>query len=192
MNKMLSDMKIAILMANGFCEQDVTAVQRALIDSNAVVHIVSSDSGLVNGWDGKGWGHHFMVDQPLSTALGADYDMLVLPGGQRSMDKLMMTAHTKRFVSSFMDSEKPIAVMGDALNLLVMTDNIKGRTVNGPLTMIDMIVQAGAGWSDEAPCMDGNLMSGAMEEGKRESFIPAMINFFTMAVEEDERAEKAA
>jgi protease I len=118
MSKSLQGLKIALLVANGFDQNDFTDVQKALIAANASVKVISPDQGLVNGWEGQGWGHHFPVDQVLSTALGADYDMLVVPGGSRSLEKLKTTAHTKRFVNSFINAEKPVAMLCDAVDML--------------------------------------------------------------------------
>lgn len=189
-NKPLSGTKIAILLANGFCQQDVVETQRLLMEAGATPTIVSPDQGLVNGWDGQSWGHNFMVDAALDTALGADYDMLILPGGERSMDKLKMTAHTKRFITSFMMAEKPVAVMGDALHLLMITDNMSGRTVSGPAEMKDVVMQAGGQWSDDMMCFDSHMMSGdVMAEGARPAFVAKMVVFFTaMAHQMDEAA----
>ncbi len=117
--KSLIGQKIAILAANGFDEADMIAAQRALVAAGATMRLVSSDNGLVNGWDGKGWGHNFPVDAALNTALGVDYDGLVIVGGQRSFDKLKMTAHTKRFIGSFMLAQKPVVAFGEAADVLM-------------------------------------------------------------------------
>lgn len=114
MSKPLSGVKIAILVANGFEEADMTATQRALVAAGAHAKIISPEPGLVNSWTGQAWGHHFAIDAQLNAALGADYAMLVIPGGQRSVDKLKLTAHTKRFINSFMAAQKPVAVWGNA------------------------------------------------------------------------------
>lgn len=118
MSKFLSGTKIAILAANGFNQNDFTQTQRALLTAGATLKVVSPDQGLVNGWEGASWGHHFAVDQVLSTALGADFDMLVVPGGERSINKLKTTAHTRRFISSFMAANKSIVMFNDAADLL--------------------------------------------------------------------------
>lgn len=118
MSKPLSGVKIAILAANGFNQQNLTDTQKTLNTAGASLKIICPDQGLVNGWEGQGWGHHFAVDQVLSTALGADFTMLVVLGGTRSIEKLKMTAHTKRFINSFMTSGKPVAMLDDAVDLL--------------------------------------------------------------------------
>lgn len=127
--KSLTGQKIAILAANGFDEADMIAAQRALVAAGATMRLVSSDNGLVNGWDGKGWGHNFPVDAALNTALGVDFDGLVIVGGQRSFDKLKMTAHTKRFIGSFMLAQKPVVAFGDAANVLMEAEQRDADTV---------------------------------------------------------------
>ncbi len=127
--KTLLGNKVAILAANGFDEADMIAAQRALAAAGATVRLVSSDNGLVNGWDGKGWGHNFPVDAALNTALGVDYDGLVIIGGQRSYDKLKLTAHTKRFIGSFMTAQKPVVAMGDAAEVLIEADQRHAENV---------------------------------------------------------------
>ena len=159
MSKSLSGAKIAMLIANGFHQDEMIGLQKSLTSHEASVRIVSPENGLVNGWDGKGWGHHFAVDVPLSTSLGADYSALVVPGGQRSIEKLNLTAHTKRFINSFMDSEKPVVVLNNAANILILADQIRGRSVCAPDQLKDAIEQAGGHWIDAPYHSDNNLMT---------------------------------
>ena len=178
MKKPLLGVKVAILVANGFSEQDMTTAQKSLIESGANVRIVSPENGLVNSWDGQGWGHHFAVDAPLGTALAADYAVLVVPGGQRSIDKLNLTGHTKRFVSSFMSASKPVVIMDDALHLLMLTDTIKGRTVTGPQHMGDVVLQAGGVWETDGFHIDGNLSTGVVTDETRKAFVAQVLGHF--------------
>jgi protease I len=193
MSKPLLGTKIAILIANGFCEQDMTETQRALLEAGANVRIVSPEQGLVNSWTGDAWGHHFAVDAPISTALGADYSMLVIPGGQRSHDKLKLTAHTKRFVSSFLAARKPVAVFGDALNIVLATDHVAGRTLHGPEKLEAAVISAGGTWGMESPCFDGSVMSGEVSPQNRGLFIKGLVGFFIASMEQAfGQANKAA
>ena len=77
MHKALAGQKLAVLVANGFCEKDLTEMQRGLMKTGANVKIIGMEQGLVNSWNGAGWGLNFPADQTLSTALGADFDILV-------------------------------------------------------------------------------------------------------------------
>ena len=151
---------IAILIANGFNESEFIEMQKKMREMNISMKIVSANQGLVNGWDGQGWGHNYAVDAQINTALGADYDAVVIPGGSRSHDKLKMTAHTKRFIGSMMMAEKPVMVMGDAVNLMAETELLDGRTVTGPTESRQMATSAAAMWADETVCVDNNMMTG--------------------------------
>lgn len=175
MSKSMIGVKVAILAANGFDEKDFTAVQRALADAGATMRIVSTDQGLVNGWDGQGWGHNYAVDTQLNGALGVDYDALVIPGGQRSLEKLRLTAHTRRFIGSFMGAMKPVAVMGDGLALMVFAEQLNGKTVSGPEALEATAIKAGATWSQEAVAMDGALLTGVCDDQSRAAFVSTMI-----------------
>lgn len=178
MSKSMIGVKVAVLAANGFDEKDFIAVQRALAEAGASMRIISTDQGLVNGWDGQGWGHNFAVDTPLNSALGVDYDALVIPGGSRSLDKLRLTAHTRRFIGSFMGAMKPVAVMGDALSLMVFAEQLNGKTVSGPEAMEATAIKAGATWQNEAVSMDGALITGVCDDAGRAAFISTMIEQF--------------
>ncbi|MDP7142331.1 MAG: DJ-1/PfpI family protein [Alphaproteobacteria bacterium] len=159
MMKPLAEMKIAILVANGFEQNDMIAMQRAMLAAGANVRIVSVEQGLVNGWDGDNWGHNFAVDTQINRALAADFDCLVVPGGERSLNKLNLTAHTKRFVSGFMAIAKPVVLMGDAAKIMAMTENAAGFTMAGAADVQDMIETAGGTYSAEYVMMDRNIFS---------------------------------
>ncbi len=177
MKKSMAGIKVAVLVSNGFCEEDLTETQRVLMAEGAGFRVVSLDHGLVNSWRGQGWGHHFAVDSPLSSALAADYSMLILPGGRRSIDKLKLTAHTRRFIGGFMAAAKPVAVCGRALQLMIFSDQINGITVSGPDDLRESAVREGAQWSEENFTVHKNIITGKTEE-HREGFVKAVTDHF--------------
>jgi protease I len=188
MTKALLGQKLAVLVANGFCEKDLTEMQRALLKTGANVRIIGMDQGLVNSWNENGWGLNFAADQMLSEALGANFSMLVIPGGQRSVDKLKLTAHTRRFIGSFIDARKPVVAFDQAVDLVAFAQRITGRTVTGPENAKDEITAAGGTWAEEAFVIDGNLMTGGEATGSRAQFVAAAIEFLTESVELDKAA----
>jgi len=129
MEQVLQGKTIAVLVANGFDEHQMTEIQKALLALGAMPKIISTDNGVVNGWHGKSWGHYFPVDKHISEALGADYDGLVVPGGARSAGKLSQTAHTRRIIGAFVDAMKPAVVLDEGLSLLAMTPKVAKRQV---------------------------------------------------------------
>ena len=156
--------KVAILIANGFNEAEFIGMQKKMREIGAAMTIISANQGLVNGWDGQGWGHNYAVDAQINTALGADYDVLVVAGGARSHDKLKMTAHTKRFVGSMMAAQKPMMMMSDSIALMGELELLDGRTVTGPDEMRQMATSAAATWSEDSVCVDGHMITGMWSE----------------------------
>ena len=175
MAKTLQSLKVAVLMANGFNENEFLMIQKAMIAEGAALRIVSTDSGLVNGWDGKGWGHNFAIDAQLNTALGIDFDAVIIPGGQRSLDKLKLTAHSRRFIGSFIAAMKPVVCMGEAVQLLAHTDHVTGKTVSGPEAKKAVVETAGGVWSDEAMTIDGTMLTGDVEGDKLAAYVAAAV-----------------
>jgi len=127
----LNGLKIAIMVANGFEERHFTEAQRALVDTGAVVTVISPENGLANSWHGKNWGHYFPTDKQLGEVLAADFDALILPGGSRSILKLSGNAHARRIVTSFVDGAKPVVALGEAIGLLAGFDRVAGMQVTG-------------------------------------------------------------
>lgn len=159
----LAGKTIAILVASGFEEVHMTEPQRALLAAGAIVRLVSPDSGVVNGWHGQAWGHYFPVDVPLSSALAADFDALLMPGGQRSVDKLASSAHGQRFLRGFADGSKPIVALGAAVSLLAGAERIKGRTVAANEDLRAAIADAGGTVADESLAIDNGLLTATSD-----------------------------
>ncbi len=180
--KSLQSQKIAVLMSNGFNEAEFLAIQKAMVEQGASLRIISMDSGLVNGWDGKSWGHNFAVDSALNTALGIDYDAVIIPGGQRSIDKLKLTAHSRRFIGSFLAAMKPVFCMGDAVQLMAYTDHLSGRTVAGPEDKKAIIETAGGTYSSQPVEMYETLMTGCTDGDNLASYVMAAINMMAQTV----------
>jgi protease I len=160
MQKPLAGKTVAVLVASGFEEVEMTEPQKALLDLGATVKLVGPES-LANGWHGNAWGHYFPVDAQISTMLSTDYDMLVVPGGARSLLKLGQTAHTKRIVSGFVDDQKPVALVGNGVEVLVLADRAQGLTVAAPAESRANLETAGAIVTDEPVRLSGNLLTAS-------------------------------
>ena len=119
MQKALAGKKIAILAANGFEQDDVVAVQRALLAAGTMPVNISPEQGVLTSWNGSAWGHCFTIDARVGEILSVDYDMLVIPGGLRHIPRLLASLHTERIVSGFAEAQKPIVVFGEGQQVLV-------------------------------------------------------------------------
>ncbi|HOO50931.1 MAG TPA: DJ-1/PfpI family protein [Alphaproteobacteria bacterium] len=193
MSKPLAGMNAAILVGNGFNEIEMTTFQRAILEAGAKPHIVSVENSLVNGWRGTNWGLNHPVDKHISDALAADYDILVIPGGARSHDKLLSTAHTKRFIGGFMAAYKPIMSLGDSAGLLADLDLLQGVMVAGDEEIRSKVTEKGGVWSENAPVIHHNLFSSPCTDVNKEELAQGFINFtFDQYNGDDEDNKEAA
>lgn len=164
MDQPLAGKTIAILVANGFEEVEMTEPQRALLKTGAALRTISPEQGLVNGWHGKAWGHYFPVDKQVGDVLASDFDMLLLPGGERSVNKLRQNAHTKRIVGHFLDAGKPVAAIGGGVGLLAFTGKLKNRDVAADDGLHEEVAAAGGRISAEAVCAADALVTARTTE----------------------------
>ena len=121
MTQRLNGKKVLVLVSSGVDETAMSMLQRELIQEGATVKTVGTEQGLVNSWNDKAWGLYFPVDIQISLALGSDFDLLIVPNGARSIQKLSVNPHAERILSSFIVAQKPMCLMGDAAELLVKT-----------------------------------------------------------------------
>ena len=118
MQKTLLGHKVAFLVANGLNETDLIETQKIVQALGADTRIIGMDQGLVTSLNDQGWGLNFASDQALNQSLAADYSAVVVPGGKRSVEKLQLTAHTRRFIRGFYDTNKPVCVLNEGADLL--------------------------------------------------------------------------
>jgi protease I len=166
MTASLAGKSIAILAANGFDENQMTEIQRALTGVKAKFQTVAPENGVVNGWQKDHWGHYFPVDANINEALGSDYDFLVIPGGERAIAKLKTNLHTRRIVNHFLEAGKPIAAIGAGVALLALSPKISGVLVTAPVEFHAELSAAGANISEDNQEVSGVILtaSGAAED----------------------------
>ena len=175
MHKPLAGKNVAVLVASGFEELQMTEPQKALLALGATVKMIGPES-LANGWHGTSWGHYFPVDAQISTTLSADFDMLLVPGGTRSLVKLAQTPHTKRIVSGFVDDQKPVALVGEGVEVLVIADRAEGVTVAGAAGSRAALEGAKAIWTKDGIYLAGNVLTTTGED--MPAFIAEMTALF--------------
>lgn len=169
----LKNKKILVLVSNGVDETVMSVVQRELVKTGAAVKTVGTETGLVNSWNGNSWGLYFPVDQQIGQTLGADFDALVVPSGARSVVKLAANPHAERIISSFIAAEKPMAFIGDAVELLAKINLAKDWKVSGPERVHQIMTAAGALWQGTGESVHNALMTG--DESDVQGFVVRMI-----------------
>ena len=155
----LDGKKVAILVADGFEQVEMTEPRSALEDAGATTMIVSPEDLEVQGWNHDEKAGIFKVDVPLDEARAEDFDGLLLPGGVRNPDRLRMIPATIKFVQGFLTAGKPIAAICHAPWTLIEAKAVKGRTITSWPSLKTDLLNAGANWVDEEVVVDNGLVS---------------------------------
>lgn len=174
----IKGLKVAILVADGFEQSEMTDPRKALQDAGATALIVSPVKGKVKGWKAKNWGDEFPVDKDLASTSPDEFDALLLPGGVSNPDTLRMDPKAVSFVKHFVDQQKPIAAICHGPWTLINAKATKGKTMTSwPSIQVDL-VNAGAHWVDQEVAIDGNIITSRKPDDIP-AFNKAMISMFS-------------
>jgi protease I len=91
----------------------------------------------------------------------ADYDILVLPGGVKAMEKVRQNKDIIKFISDFDKEKKIIACICSGAQLLISAKVVKGRKIAGYYSMKDDLINAGANYTDLPAVIDDNIITTA-------------------------------
>ena len=89
----------------------------------------------------------------------ADYDALVLPGGQMNPDVLRTEPKAVDFVREFAQSGKPVAAICHGPWTLIEANVVKGKHMTSWPSLQTDLRNAGAQWEDSEVVVDGNLIT---------------------------------
>lgn len=159
MAEKLKGLKVAILVADGFEQQELTEPQKALEEAGATTEIVSPVKGQVEGWKHFDKGDKFPVDVALDDAKAESYDALLLPGGVANPDQLRTIPRAVEFIKEFFDAGKPVAAICHGPWTLIEADVVRGRTVTSWPSLKTDLRNAGAEWVDEEVVTDKGLVT---------------------------------
>ena len=156
---MLNDMRVAILVAEGFEQVELTAPRKALDDAGALTILVSPSGDQVQGWNHFDKGDRFDVDVSLDDADPDEFDALLLPGGVANPDQLRIMPKALAFVRAFFDAGKPVAVICHGPWTLIDAGVVRGRRITSWPSVSTDLRNAGANWVDEEVVVDNGLVS---------------------------------
>jgi protease I len=170
----LQGKKIAILATNGFEQSELEVPRDRLKDAGATVEVVSLAAGEIKGWDKTDGGRPVKVDKTLDQASAADYDAIVLPGGQINPDLLRVEPKALKFIKDIFDAQKVVAAVCHAPWLLIETGIAKGRKMTSYKSIKTDVANAGAKWEDAQVVVDQGLIT-SRNPGDLEAFSAKII-----------------
>jgi protease I len=159
MAKQLNGKRIAILVADGFEQVEMTEPRKALEDAGAETDLVSPKEDEVQGWNHLDKADRFPVDVPLEEADPEEYDAIVLPGGVANPDQLRAIPDAVEFVKSFFDSDKPVASICHGPWTIIETGAARGRKMTSWPSLRTDLRNAGAEWVDQEVVLDQGLVT---------------------------------
>lgn len=176
----LNGKKVAILVANGFEQVELTEPKKALDEAGAKTQIVSPEKGKVKGWQHTEWGDEMPVDVPLAQARADEFDALLLPGGVMNPDHLRRNPEALRFVKAFFDAGKPVAAICHGPWTLIDAGVARGRKMTSYETIQTDLKNAGVNWVDQEVVVDGNLVTSRKPDDLP-AFNRAVVELFAQA-----------
>jgi len=181
MEQSSNSFKVAILVADGFEQVEMTSPRKVLNESGATVHVISPNKDAVKGWHRVDWGYTHTVDVPLAQARAEYYDALVLPGGVMSVDSLRMNKKAIKFVRSFFLAQKPVAAICHGPQLLIDANVIIGRTITSISSIRIDLENAGAIWIDQRVVSNNGLITSRNADDLP-AFTSEILRQFNLAV----------
>jgi len=181
----LSQKKVAILVADGFEQAELTEPKQALDEAGAQTHIVSPNSDTVQGWHHFDKGDNFPVNVTLDSANPDDYDALLLPGGVANPDQLRMNEKAVQFIQAFFAASKPVAAICHAPWTLIEADVVKGREVTSWPSLKTDLKNAGAHWVDQEVVVDKGLITSRRPHDLP-AFNRAIVEAFASGLQEEQ------
>jgi len=155
----LDGKKVAILVADGFEQVEMTKPRDALEEAGAETKIVSLKSGQIQGMHHADKGDKFDVDLVVADARPEEFDALIIPGGLLNPDALRSNEDALEFARHFFRESKPVAAICHGPQVLISANLVRGRKMTSwPAIQADMR-NAGARWVDEEVVVDNGLVT---------------------------------
>ncbi len=155
----LDGKKVAILVADGFEQVEMTEPRAALREAGAETKIVSPTRKQIQGMNQADKGDKFDVDVALASANPAEFDALLIPGGLMNPDELRSTPEALEFTKHFFRTGKPVAAICHGPWVLIDAEVVEGRTLTSwPAIQAD-VKNAGGTWVDEEVVVDNGLVT---------------------------------
>ena len=159
MARKLDGKKVAILVADGFEQVEMTKPREALDEAGAETKIVSLKPGKIQAMNHADKGDKFDVDLTVKDGRPEAFDALMIPAGLFNPDVLRVDQNALEFARHFFREHKPVAAICHGPQVLISADLVRGRKMTSwPAIQIDMR-NAGARWLDEEVVVDNGLVS---------------------------------
>lgn len=157
---------VAVLMTDGVEQVEYTGPRSFLEKKGVKVTLISPKQAgeTVQGMNHDQPGEQFKVELSLAQADPADFDALLLPGGEENPKQLRQIPEAIAFIKAFDDADKTIAAICHAPWLLIDAGLAESRHLTSYPSIKDDLINAGAEWTDDEVVVDGKLITSRTPE----------------------------
>ena len=156
--------RILVIATDGFEQSELEFPVDKLKARGAEVTVATPDGEKIRGWDNGDWGNSVEAQAKIADVNAADFDALVIPGGQINPDILRTKPEAVKLVKAFHDAGKPIAAICHGPWLLVEADVLRDREATSYGSIATDLKNAGARWKDEAVVVDQAIITSRSPE----------------------------
>ncbi len=158
-------MKALIVSADRFEDSELLEPLRRLRDEGVTVDVASTRTGCITGKHGQ----RIEVDKVVAGLDAADYDLLLLPGGEAPLS-LSRDPAVLQLVRGFASAGKPIAAICHGPQILAAAGLLAGRRATGTRSVAAELRAAGARYEDEEVVVDQGMITS-----RKPSDLPAFM-----------------
>ena len=156
--------KALIITWTGYQDHELVYPYHRLIGAGFSVKIVADKKdaqGRVYGISGLNMPCHLLIDDFKKDIerYHKEYDVIVLPGGVKSLEKLRLEKEVLNFINRWDKEGKLIISTCHGAQLLISAKVTKGRNISGYYSLEDDINNSGATYVNEPFVIDGNIIS---------------------------------
>lgn len=159
-------MKSLIITWQGFQDQELVYPYYRLreeAEQPVDVVVMSNVLGKINGILGVNMDSHATTDELKEKSQAEsyikNYDILVLPGGVKALEKLRQEKHVLSFIYQWDKHNKVIASTCHGAQLLISAKVVKGRKISAYYSIEDDVNNAGAEYVDAPFVIDKNIVT---------------------------------
>ena len=159
--KALQGKRVAVLMTDGVEQVEYTGPRSFLEGQGAQVILISPKAvgEAVQGMNHDDMGDTFPVEMNVKDAQPADFDALLLPGGEKNPLELRKSPESIAFIRDFYAEDKPIAAICHAPWVLIDAGIAESRNLTSWPDIQDDMRAAGAEWVDQEVVIDEKLIT---------------------------------
>ena len=156
-------MKALIITWENFQDQEFVYPYYRLKEETDKVVVMSNVVGKFFGIMGSNMTSHALVSElnhkEIIKNCLKEYDILILPGGVKALEKLRQEKQVISFISEWNKKGKVIASTCHGAQLMISAKIVAGREISGYYSLEDDINNAGAKYVNAPVVVDGNIVS---------------------------------